>query len=273
MSTAITSVNPFQQGYGGSGPESYERYFVPAIGGPLATDLIARAALRPGERVLDVACGTGVVARFAAERVGASGTVAALDVNADMLAVARTVKAPTEPPIRWYESPAESMPLPDGAFDAVLCQLGLQFIADKVAALREMRRVTATGGRVLVSTPSPSPFLDVLEDALARRIPGAAVFMRVVFSLHDRAAIERLFGDAGLAHVAVEPYTRRLTLPAPRDFLWQYIQGTPIAGLIAEADHSLLEALEREVVERWQPWVVDGGLAYEQEIVVTTARR
>jgi SAM-dependent methyltransferase len=199
--------------------------------------------------------------------------VAGLDFNAGMLDVARTVKAPAEPPIRWYESPAESMPLPDGAFDVVLCQLGLQFIADKVAALREMRRVTATGGRVLVNTPAPSPFQDVLEDALARRIPNAAAFMHVVFSLHDRAAIERLFRDAGFDHAAVEPYTRRLTLPAPRDFLWQYVQGTPIAGLIADADHSLLEGLEREVIEGWQPWVADGGLAYEQQIVVTTARR
>ena len=273
MTTTTTSRKPFYLAYGGPGPESYERYFVPAIGGPLATDLVAKAAIRPGERVLDVACGTGVVARLAAEQVGADGSVAALDLNPAMLAVARTVKSPAEPPIRWYESPAESMPLPDSAFDVVFCQLGLQFITDRVAALREMHRVAAKRTRVLVSVPAPSRFFGEFDDAFARRIPSAAEFVRAVFSLHDPAEIEALFRDAGFDDVDVEPYTKRLKLPAPRDFLWQYVQSTPMAAEIADADHALLEGLEREVIERWQPWVANGGLAYEQEIVVTTARR
>ena len=82
------SQQNFYEAYGGSAPENYERYFIPAIGAPLATDLIDTAALRPSERVLDVACGTGVVARLAAERVGATGTVAGIDINPGMLAVA-----------------------------------------------------------------------------------------------------------------------------------------------------------------------------------------
>ena len=273
MTTATSTRKPFYQTYGGPGPESYERYFVPAIGGPLAIDLVAEAALKPGERVLDVACGTGVVARLAAERVGARGSVAALDLNAAMLDVARTVKAPAEPPIRWYESTAESMPLPDGAFDVVLCQLGLQFIPDKAVALREMHRVTAKGGRVLANVPAPSRFFGVLDDAFARRIPAASEFVRAVFSLHDPDEIERLFRDAGFRDVHVKRYTKPLRLPAPRDFLWQYVQSTPMAAQIAGADHALLESLEREVVERWQPWVANGGLAHDQEILVATARR
>ena len=172
--TTTTARKPFYEAYGGTAPEAYERYFVPAIGGPLAHDLIAEAGLRAGERVLDVACGTGVVARLAAERVGAGGSVAALDLNAAMLDVARTVPAPDAPAIRWYESPAESMPLPDGAFDVVLCQLGLQFIENRAAALREMHRVTARGGRVLVSVPTPTEFWGVLDAASAHRVPGAA---------------------------------------------------------------------------------------------------
>src|SRR6187399_3084259 len=95
--TTTTAGKPFYEAYGGTAPEAYERYFVPAIGGPLAQDLIAEAALRAGERVLDVACGTGVVARLAAERVGAGGAVAALDLNSAMLDVARAVPAPTAP--------------------------------------------------------------------------------------------------------------------------------------------------------------------------------
>jgi ubiquinone/menaquinone biosynthesis C-methylase UbiE len=104
-----------------------------------ATILIDVANLQAGERDLDVACGTGVVTRRAAKCVGAAGTVAGLDVNPGMLAVARS-QTPPDLSIQWYEGNAESMPLPDGAFDVVLCQMGFQFVPGKVAALREMRR-------------------------------------------------------------------------------------------------------------------------------------
>jgi ubiquinone/menaquinone biosynthesis C-methylase UbiE len=273
MTTTTTARKPFDEAYGGSAPEAYERYFVPAISGPLAHDLIAEAALRAGERVLDVACGTGVVARLAAERVGAAGSVAALDLNASMLDVARTVPAPAAPPIRWYESTAESMPLPDGAFDVVLCQLGLQFFGDRAAALREMHRVAARGGRVLVNVPTPTEFFGVLDSAFARRIPGAAAFVRTVFSLNDPAEVERLFRGAGFREVAVRQYVKTLRMPAAKEFLWQYVQCTPLAAQLAEADHALLESLEREVVEGWRPWTKGGGMSHEQGIIVVTAHR
>ena len=273
MTTSTTSRQPFYLAYGGSAPEAYERYFVPAIGGPFAHDLIGEAALRPGERVLDVACGTGVVSRLAAERVGADGSVAGLDLSPAMLGVARTVPAPVAPTIRWYESTAESMPLPDGAFDVVLCQLGLQFIDDKPAALREIHRVAATGGRVLASVPTPTEFFGVLEAASARRIPGAAEFVRAVFSLNDPSELEQLFRGAGFRDVTVRQYARTLRLPGARDFLWQYVQSTPLAAQLAEADHTLLESLEREVVEGWQPWTTDDGMSYDQGMIVVTARR
>jgi ubiquinone/menaquinone biosynthesis C-methylase UbiE len=102
--------------------------------------LLRPAALRPGERVLDVACGTGVVARLAARRVGPAGTVVGLDVNPGMLAVARA----TTPPgtvIDWHQAPAHAASLPASAFDVVTCQLGLPFFADQAAALAEMHRV------------------------------------------------------------------------------------------------------------------------------------
>ena len=98
--------------YAGTTAENYQRFFVPAIGAPLAADLIDIAALRPGELVLDVACGTGVVTRLAAERVGATGIVAGLDLNPGMLVVARSA-TPSDMAIEWHEGSAESMPLPD----------------------------------------------------------------------------------------------------------------------------------------------------------------
>jgi len=273
MTPTTTIHSVYGQAYGGTAPENYQRYFVPAIGGPFAADLIDDAALSPGERVLDVACGTGVVTRLAAERVGPSGDVAALDLNPAMLAAARSIPS-SGAAIQWYETSAEAMPLPDGAFDVVLCQLGLQFVADKKAALREMRRVLVPGGRVLVSTPPPNAFFDVLDAALAQHVGDqAAGFVRMVFSLREPATIEQLFRDAGFHDVAVRSYSKRLRLPAARDFLWQYVHCTPLVGMLSKLDAARHAALEQDVVRGWQPWSDEDGMSCEQGMHVAKARK
>jgi SAM-dependent methyltransferase len=137
--------------YGGSAAETYERYMVPAIFGPWAEDLLALAMPTPGERVLDVACGTGVVARLVAQRVAPTGTVVGFDLNPGMLAVARTLPLPQGAKIEWREGNVSAMPFPDASFDLTLCQQGLQFFPDRSAALREMRRVLAPRGRLALA--------------------------------------------------------------------------------------------------------------------------
>jgi SAM-dependent methyltransferase len=259
--------------YGGSAPENYERYFVPAIGGPLAASLVEEAALQRGERVLDVACGTGAVTRLAAERVGGRGAVAGLDLNPGMLAVARTVPA-TGAKIQWYETSAEAMPLPDDAFDVVFCQLGLMFIPDKAAAIREMRRVLTPGGRLLVSTPAPSAFFQVFEQAIAAHVSAdAAAFVGTVFSLHDVDAIEALFRGPGLRDVRVRVDTHTLHLPPPLEFLWQYVHLTPLSPLVQGIGSARIAELERDIANGWRPWLHGDGMRYEQPVVVTTARK
>jgi ubiquinone/menaquinone biosynthesis C-methylase UbiE len=156
----------------GSAPELYQRYLVPAMTAMWAADLADRAALRPGERVLDVACGTGVVARVAAERVGSTGRVAGLDVNPGMLAVARSLPAVTGASIEWVEAGVLALPFPDGAFDVVLCQLGCSSFRAALA-LREIRRVLAADGRLALNVFGPiehNPATHALADALDRRV-------------------------------------------------------------------------------------------------------
>jgi SAM-dependent methyltransferase len=199
--------------------------------------------------------------------------VAALDLNPGMLSVARSIPS-VGAEIRWYETTAESMPLPDNAFDVVFCQLGLQFIPDKIAAIREMHRVLVPGGRVLVSTPTPNAFFDVLDDALARHVGGeAAQFVRMVFSLHDAATIARLFREAGFDAATVRTDTKSLQLPTARDFLWQYVHCTPLAALLSNLDAARLTALESDVVARWQRWSADGGMTCKQGMNVAKARK
>lgn len=264
----------FDEGYGLKPPVNYERFFVPAIGRPMANDLLGLAALRPGERVLDVACGTGIVARLASDQVGSQGAVAGLDVNPGMLAVARSV-TPADRSIEWHESGAEDMPFPDEAFDVVLCQMGLQFMPDKLAALREMRRVLAPGGRLILKMPGPmGEVFTIMAEAMGRHVSSqAAGFVSQVFSLHDGTEIQNLLSEAGFREITVEAEPKMLTLPSPKEFLWQYVYSTPLAGLLAEVDEADRAALEREVVGKWQDFEEDGSLMYQQRIVGASARK
>lgn len=260
--------------YSGSAPENYERYFVPVIGAPLANDLIEIAALRPGERVLDVACGTGVVARLASQLVGDAGTVTGLDINPGMLAVARS----TTPPgmlIDWHEGRAEAMPFPDTSFDAVLCQIGLQFVPDKHAVLSEMWRVLVPGGRLILNLPGPTPQLfAIMAEALAHHISSeAAGFVNHVFSLHDETELQNLIIGAGFRDSSVQANTKSLRLPAPEEFLWQYVHSTPLAGVVRQAHDDLRGSLERDVVAKWQEFVLDGSMILQVRMVIATARK
>ena len=130
--------------------EIYEQHLVPAIFRPWAHLLVERADPQSGERVLDVACGTGIVARLAASQVCLGGHVTAMDLNPGMLAVARTLPQAGGAPIEWSEADATDMPLSSGVFDVICCQLGLQYFPDRPQALREMRRVAAPDGRLLL---------------------------------------------------------------------------------------------------------------------------
>lgn len=258
----------------GSGAQNYERFFVPAIGRPAAAPLLDAASIGPGERVLDVACGTGVVARLSATLVGPDGAVAGLDVNPDMIEVARGLAAPAEPEIDWRVGDAASLPFPDASFDVVTCQMGLMFM-DAGAAVAEMRRVLVPGGRVVASTPGRmQPFFQLLHQAVLDHL-GADLgrFVAVVFSMSDPGAIAALLRGAGLVDVTATQPTVALDLPEPRKFLWQYVSSTPMAPAVASAPEDVKAALERQVADRAGSLVVDGRVPVDQPIVVATGRR
>jgi SAM-dependent methyltransferase len=268
-------TSPSFRSYSGNAAECYERYFVPVIGRPAAEGLLAIADPGPGERVLDVACGTGIVARLAAEAVGREGAVAGVDIAPEMIEVARAASAPEAPAIEWRVGDAASLPFPDGSFDLVTCQMGLMFLPDRAAAVTEMRRVLAAGGRLVVTTPGRiQPLFEAMAQAIGRHIdPALSGFVRAVFSMDDPGVHADLLRYAGLADVASREVTARLFLPAPVEFLWQYINLTPLGPLVGRASDAAKGALEQEVIEALQPHVVNGGVPTEQPIVIATARR
>jgi SAM-dependent methyltransferase len=255
---ADTDLTTAADRYRGSPPELYERHFVPRIGRPCAAPLVGAARLAKGERVIDIACGTGIVARLAAERVGPHGTVAGIDPQPGMLDVAR---ASTDTPVDWREATAEGLPFGDDAFDAAICSLGLQFFPDKVGALREMRRVVVDGGRIAVGVPGPTPpMMCELHDALAVHLGvEAAAFVQAVFVLDDPTRLAALCEAAGSDGVDVTSQRLTLALDPPVDFLWQYLLGTPLAVAVADLDARGRQALEDDVVERWRPFETTGG--------------
>lgn len=260
--------------YEGDAAVNYERYFVPAITAPLAEDLVSLAELRPGQDIVDIACGTGIVTRLAAERVGKGSTIVGVDLNPGMLAVARTA-ATGAVAVDWYEADAEALPLADELFDVAFCQFGLQFVAEKTAALREMRRVLKPGGQLFLSVPGPiPPLFALLEGALVSHLgPVTATFLQTVFSLHEPGQVRGLLADAGFADLDVSRSEKILPLPPPRDFLWQYVHSTPLAASAAQFDDERRAAIEREVVAGWQACVEQEALVLRQPFTVATARK
>jgi ubiquinone/menaquinone biosynthesis C-methylase UbiE len=263
----------------GTAAELYERYLVPAITGVWAADLVRRAALQPGERVLDVASGTGIVARLAADQVGAQGAVVGLDLNTAMLAVARALPSSAGAPITWTEASVLAMPFPDASFTVVLCQLGLQFFPDRPQALREMRRVLVPGGRLLLSVFGPlahNPAPQALVEALERHLgPHASAIKRAEHELDDPAEIDALVSGADFAEVTIETTTQPIRFPSPREYVRIQFAATPLATLMKEMSSAqqatLAEAVITDVSGTLRSYIGDDGLVFPQECHILSA--
>ncbi len=256
----------------GTPGEIYEQHIVPAIVARWAPELVEIVGVRPGERVLDLACGTGIVTRLLADRVGPAGRVVGLDVNASMLAAARIAVA--SPQIEWLEGNAIRIPLPDAAFDAVVCQQGFQFFPDKLAALHEMRRVLVPGGRLVLSvwrSIEHAPGFRVLEEALARRI-GAAQAALPPFSLGDGQAIRSSVMSAGFREVRVRADVKLSRFQSAEHMVRSVVGGAPtMLGALAEQGAGVLNTIVAEVADATRSYMDDEGWATPQATNIITA--
>lgn len=258
----------------GNAAERYEQWIVPFITGPWAPPLLDLVELRAGERVLDVACGTGVVSRLAARRVAPSGAVTGLDLNEGMLSVAGRLPLPPGLTIEWRQGSALALPFPDRAFDVVLCQHGLMFFPDRLKALGEMRRVLTRGGRVAISVwTGPSPYFTAQREALARYVSAEAASTSAVgFSLGDAVELSGLLTGAGFRDVVVQRVPLTLRLPAPEEFVLRHLSALPPAELIAAASEDTRGALVAHIKDATRAYVDGYGLAVPQEVNVAIGR-
>jgi ubiquinone/menaquinone biosynthesis C-methylase UbiE len=276
----------------GEGPHAYERYLVPAFFLPCADMLLDLAAAGPGERVLDVACGTGIVARRAGVRVGGAGQVVGVDVNTAMLGVARAVAAGGSAgsgdsagsggsggsaAIEWRRGDAAALPLPTGVFDVVCCQQGLQFITDQPGALAEMYRVLAPGGRLALAVwraiDHHLAFAAVVR-ALDRHVGAeAAAMMHAPFAGPDRDMLRHLLDHAGFGKISIRIGVLTVRFESAREFLRQEVASTPLAALVGAMDTVARDKLIRDLAIMLQSHLDDDGLVFPMQTWLVSAGR
>jgi ubiquinone/menaquinone biosynthesis C-methylase UbiE len=212
---------------------AYEELHVPALFQQWAVWVLDAARVEPGHRVLDVACGTGILGREARGRVGPTGFVAGVDPDPGMVAVAEEL-APT---VDWRQGTAESLPYPDQTFDVVVSQFGLMFFTDRHLAVHEMLRVLVPGGTLVAAVwdrlENSAAYLSEVQ--LLDRIAGepAADALRAPFSLGDTRELMALFESAGAASVGLTTRTATARFPSVRSMVEADLRGwLPVMGVV-----------------------------------------
>lgn len=258
-----------------AGAAAYERHLVPALFDPWATDLVGAVSLRAGQRVLDLACGTGIVARHVARHVRPGGEVTGVDVSPAMLSVAREAAAGLDPPIRWKEAIAHDLPFPNGGFDVVLCQQALQFFPDRPKALNEMRRVVAPGGRLGLSTCrsiAHQPGYEVLVDVLRRHVGAqASEVIRSPYGLGDPDELRGLVTAAGFRDVHLRIVVTTFRVPDAQTLLQGEMASSPLGDLVSDLDGDVRKALLDDLDRSLASHVDDDGVVFPFETLVVTA--
>lgn len=251
--------------------EFYETAFVPAFFAQWAPILCDAAGVAAGQRVLDVACGTGIVARTAADRVAPEGGVAGVDLNEAMLSVARRVR----PDIEFRRAEASALPFQDASFDAVLCQMALMFFADRAGALREMARVAAPGRTVALLVPgalerqaSFAPFAEV-----AARHAGAEArsLLSTYFVCGDLAELVALVDSAGLRVTRAGTEAGIYRAPSVDAFVTTEVESTPLVQRISEEVYNRIRADAHDVLAPFT--TADGRVEAPFESNLVVARR
>ena len=256
----------------GTGPDSYERYQVPSVFEPLARIFLQRVPLLPGQRVLDVACGPGIIVRQAAPILGSAGRLVGVDLNANMLEGARK-RGPTDgAPVEWRQGDAASLPCSSSEFDIVICQQGLQFFWDKAGALAEMHRVLKPGGLLAICVWRPiehSPCHLAIAEALSRHVnEDVARRFQTPFSFGDAAALNALLTESGFCQVEirVEVIMRRL-LP-PEESVPNLLASTPVGSEIMALDELSRDAIVNDVATTLSEYRDEDGLMVPQSTYI-----
>jgi len=215
----------------GTVPPKYDRYLGPLLFHPYADDLVARLPVAHGMRVLEIACGTGIVTERLLRRLAGQGTLVATDLNDAMIAHART-RIPDDPALEWRQADGTSLPFPDRAFDVAVCEFGLMFFPDKAKGVREAFRVLRPGGLYLFNvwdSLDQTPVCRITHETVGTFFPvDPPQFYTVPFSLHDTSGVRRLLDTAGFVDVTCVTLDKVGQSPSAADAATGLIDGNAI---------------------------------------------
>lgn len=254
-----------------SAAEVYEEFFVPAIFANWSPQVADSAKIQAGQHVLDVACGTGILARTLAERVGKTGSVIGLDINEGMLAVARR-KAPQ---IEWQKGTVDDLPFDDASFDAVVSQFALMFFENRPHAVQEMMRVLKPGGYLAIAvwdslenTPGYAAMVDLLKRLFDET---TANKLRAPYILGDAAKLRQIMADAGVTDAHIKSYPGSARFPSIESWMYTEIKGWVLADLL---DDDQYEALLKEAKQALKSFVIaDGSVEFNTPAFIISVRK
>jgi SAM-dependent methyltransferase len=239
--------------FSGSVPANYDKYLGPVLFEPYAADLAARLPDGDGLRVLELACGTGIVTRRLREALGDSGTVVATDLSEAMVAYARD--AVPAPGIEWQAADAQALAFDDGSFDVVVCQFGFMLLADKVQGFREARRVLDSDGLLLANvwhSLDVNRAVGAVHASLAELFPDDPPrFLETPYGYHDSERIRADMSAAGWEDVQLEDVRLRGLAPSAADFAAGFTLGTPLAHELAERLGRKVQIVGTEAATAW----------------------
>jgi ubiquinone/menaquinone biosynthesis C-methylase UbiE len=221
-------------------PENYDRYLGPVIFDPWAEDLVPRLSGNKNERILEIACGTGIVTRRLRDALPASIEIVATDLNPDMFEFAKP-KFKSGEKIIWRQADASALPFPDCSFDAAICQFGIMFVPDKAGAMRESFRVLRSSGVFLFNvwdSFEANPFGQIAHATISSFFDhDPPRFYEIPFGFHDSTVIQKLLQDAGFEKIESFCSTKPCRSRSAREFATGLVRGNPISA----------EAMERGV--------------------------
>lgn len=252
----------------GSAAEIYESFFIPALFGEWPPRVLDAAGVAASDKVLDVACGTGVLTRAAALQVGSAGEVVGVDINDDMLAVARA----HSPEITWKHAPAESLPFNADSFDRVVSQFGLMFFADAIQAIKEMNRVARPGGTVsvavwasLAATPGYAAITGILRDLFGNDV---AKSLEAPYTLGDPDQLSTLFKQAGIAAPHLETLAGTARFASIDAWIYTDIKGWTLADVLDDADYERLRQAAHVGLAQFES--EDGSVSFDAPAHIVT---
>lgn len=241
----------------GAIPENYDRYLGPVIFEPYAEDLVSRLKGEKVERVLEIACGTGIVTRRLRDELPPGVEIIATDLNPDMFEFAKA-KFRKHENVRWQQADASALPFSEASFDAVVCQFGFMFVPDKAAAMRESHRVLRSGGLLLFNvwdSFAANPFAEIAHTTIASffdRDPPR--FYEIPFSLHDSKVVHELLQNAGFEEITSFSETKPCRSASAKEFATGLVRGNPVGTEATERGvdpNNLIEAVSKRLSERF----------------------